>query len=287
MKIAQLAAFALLSVGIVALSLTTHQIPLGPMPEIERDPLKFKTAYWSRDADALILVRDDTWTKIDLHAATVVGSQFKYDILPQRANSFTMADFRQGAPDQHVLSSFVEVPVITNEYASFAYKWNGEAWHDHSRRVVPPPPLHVGLYRSQGHYAADNRTFWGSYLFAMPQIRADKRFGVEIFYHPGTKTEISWHAPRLFPYGPSLLAVFLLLYCMPLPLQKAGITFLAFVALGLHAFSSLIILWAVRYGEAWSGQGSNHGLPSAYALGGLIVVVPLIIAKYATIRKSA
>lgn len=287
MKAAHIGAFAILGLGLVALSVTTHQIPLGPMPEIERDPLKFTAAFWSKDADALILVRDHSWTKIDLHAATVVGKQFKYDIMPQRENSFSIGAFHSGAPGQDVLSGFVEVPVLTREYASFAYKWNGEPWHDHSRRVTPPAPLRVGLYRSQGRYAADNRTFWGSYIFALPEAREDKRFGVEFFYYPGTKTEISWHAPRLFPYGPSLLAVCLLIYCLPVPLQKLGVTVLALVALGLHAFSSLIILWAVRYGEAWSGQGTNHGMPFGYALVGLAIIGPLVIVKYATIRRKA
>lgn len=285
MKVSAAISIGLFLLGMVFMSVKTQQVPLGPMPEIEKDPLNIKKILWDKNVDALILIRDGEWAKIDLKKATLVNQQFEYDIIPEAGNSFTSSDFVKGLPDEKVLTGFVEVPLLTSEYASFGYKQNGEPWHDHSHKVTPPLPLGVGFYRSQGHLARDNRTFWGSYLFAMPERRLDRREGVEVFYRPGFRTELHWHTPTLFPYGPSLVAVCLLIFIIPIPIGIWGTTFISLVAIGLHLFSSLIFLWGVRFGEAWSGPGPKHNAPFLHMIIGLAIIGPLVLIKYANTSK--
>ena len=286
MKASKIAALTLAVVGFIAMSLDFRPQLLGPSPEIERDPLKFTKAYWNAHAETLILVRSQMWVRVDLHAASLTGAQFKYDISPRPTNSFTMADFHPGTPDEKSLQGFIEVPLLTSQGASFAYKNNGFPWIDHEHKAEPPQPLGVALYRGHGHYADDNRTFWGSYLFATDRLN-DGRAGVEFFYHPGTKILVKWQSGRYFPLcGGAVMAVCLLTFFLQTPMRAGGVTVLAIIALGLHGLSSFGLFIGIRYGEAWSGQGECHNLPTGVAVAGLLVLVPLIIVKYALIESG-
>ncbi len=287
MKLGLSLAFCGFAIGVVGFGLKTKRVPLEPAPAIGNDQLNLTGVLWNSNEDSLILLRDKMWMKVDLRAATQANRWFQYEIKPSPGNSFTFSDFHAGSPDENSLLGFVEVSLLTTQYASFQYKHTGEAWHSHGQKVNPPGPLHVGFYRSQGHYAGDNRLFLSSYLFVLPDRRVDGRFGVEIFYNAGFRTQWEWHPLGVLPYGPSLLGVCILLFCIPLPMRPLKITIIALAAFGLHAFSCMIIWAAVRYGEAWSGAGGGErGYATIYTKCGCLIIGILAVIKYAIPRKA-
>lgn len=81
-------------------------------------------------------------------------------------------------------------------------------------------------------------------------------------------------------FGPSIIAVLIAVFISSIAKSDSGkITFIV-IALILHLISSFIIKACVGIGEAWSGYGTSHNLPTAYTMFGCFFIIVIATIRY-------
>lgn len=74
-------------------------------------------------------------------------------------------------------------------------------------------------------------------------------------------------------FGPSILAICIVLFIAPKSTSLFSRIALTLLALTLHGISTLFIFAAVGIGEAWSGYSSSHDFPKGFGMFGALIVV--------------
>jgi len=220
----------------------------------------------------------DSWASVDLAAVCHANRAFKYTITPTDGNFLHFRDFKSGRPSASDLSSAISVPVLTDQFASFNYKWDGKARSGHRPPIELPAGSHGALYRSSSEVAANNKDWFKSLLFYNNTPWQDSRYGVQFFYHPDFQTTIAFNHPAsLLFFGPSFLGLTIAAFATVARIRLWVFVSLVAVGLAAHSVSFFFYLWAVRYGEAWSGYSSAHNHPYVLLWSGFGVAFLLLI----------
>lgn len=254
---------ALIFVGTLLLRFDRERI--GPYTADEKDDLEIKEAYFDNGRSKLYLIRGDTWAALDLAKVSQANRAFKYTIKPIDGNFLHFRDFESGRPSQSELSDAIPVPVLTGQFASFNYKWDGKARSGHKPPIELPDGSQGALYRSSSEVAANNKDWFKSLLFYTDSPWQDSRYGVQFFYHPDFRTTVTFqHPASLIFFGPSFVGLSIAAFACVSRVRLWVFLSLVAVALGLHGISFFLYLGAVRYGEAWSGYSSAHNHPYVF-----------------------
>ncbi len=277
---------ALIFVGALLLRFDRERV--GPYTSDEKDDLEIKEAFFDAGRSQLYLIRSDTWAVLDLAEVSQANRAFKYTIQPKEGNFLHFKDFQSGRPSVEYLSNAILVPVLTDHYASFNYKWDGKARSGHRPPIELPVGSKGALYRSSSEVAANNKDWFKSLLFYTDNPWQDSRHGVQFFYHPDFRTTVSFqHPASLILLGPSFLGLTIAAFATVSRIRLWTFLLLIVVAFVLHSISFSFYLWAVRYGEAWSGQGSSHNYPYAFLGCGLGVAFLLIMLHLVLWRNKS
>jgi hypothetical protein len=261
---------------------------VGPYTSDAKDDLEIKEAYFDASRSKLYLIRDDTWASLNLSEVSQANRAFQYTIQPIAGNFLHFRDFQSGRPSDEYLSHAISVPVLTDQNASFNYKWDGKARSGHGPPIELPAGSKGALYQSSSEVAANNKDWFKSLLFYSDSPWQDSRYGVQFFYHPDFHTTVSFQHPASFIFfGPSFLGLTIAAFATVSRIQFRAFLLLLVVALVLHSISFSFYLLAVKYGEAWSGQSSSHNHPSVFLGCGVGVAFLLCILHLVFWRKTS
>ena len=275
MKYITVSAFlVILFIGVFVIHI--ERIPAGPISYTESgDDLGISEAYFNPRSGELYLIRKNSWTSINLMDISVANKEFQYEIIPNKRNFLHYKSFTAGRPSNEILAGLQPVDVLVNQFASFEYKYNGEAWHDHEHRVKLPDGTDYALYRSSSTRARNNRDCFRSYLFYSDSLWPDSRRGVQFYYHPDYAFRFSRQSSELLViFGPSYLALLIALFTMA-AVYRTWITPVLFIlATVFHGASSALLAIVESF---WGGTGKVYY--PMYFIIGITTLAVLFIAK--------
>lgn len=262
----------LLFIGVFVIRI--ERIPAGPVLFSEaKDDLEISEAFFNPRSGDLYLIRNDSWAVINLNVISVANKEFKYTIIPNKRNFLHYKSFATGRPSDQILAGLRPVAVLTNQFASFEYKHNGEAWHDHEHRVKLPEGADYALYLSSSAYMRNNRDNFRSYIFYSDSPWPDARRGVQFYYHPDYAFRFGLQSPELlFVFGPSYLALLIALFAMAAGYRTWSTPGLFILAAVFHSASSAILAFLESF---WGGTGKVY-YPMYFTIGITILAVLFI-----------
>jgi hypothetical protein len=253
-----------------------NRAPRGPHNGEEKDDLGITNAFYDRAGNELILQTPDHWARLSIKKVVAGNKKLKY-LDPVPGNTLNWSSFREGALSQKMILSLEPIPVQTKYTARLSDPDPlRPIWDDVIEKVQIPAGT---MPKGNGYalYRLANGTGLKGYLLVTPTVNADGRGGVQFYYDPGTKLQVTLRHPfALFIFGFSYIGL-LLITVSWFRQQPAGASAMLKISLSLHAISCAIIYVGAGVGQAWSGQSNAMDGVMIYTLGGVVLNFALYV----------
>lgn len=266
--------FVIVTVLTAFFMLEFNTVPWGPYNVEEKDDLGITNAFYDKNRRDLILQTPSHWARVSIKKVVRANKKLKY-LDPVSGNTLNWRSFKKGALSQKITSSMEPVPVRTNYTARLVTDPDRPIWpsqEDVSENKVKVLNETVPSGDGFALYHLSNGNGLKGYLLVTPTVNADGRGGVQFYYDPGAKIQVTLRHPfALVIFGFSYVGLLLVTVCsFQQQLSNAASAMLK-LSLVLHAFSCGIIYVGTGVGQAWSGQSNAMDGVITYIAGGVVL----------------